>query len=49
MMKRKSHKANLARGLELLMLALQVVNALLDILSKVVNYEWTVRKLRLSI
>lgn len=48
-MKKNSRKTHLTRGLGLLAVVLTILNQLLDILSKVVNYDRPIWKHRISV
>ena len=48
-MKKRSRKTNLAQGLGVALICLQIIHELLDILSKVVNYDRPIWKHRISL
>jgi len=48
-MKKNSRKTHLARDLGVALICLQIIHELLDILSKVVNYDRSIWKYRISV
>lgn len=48
-MKKRSRKTNLAQELALLVVSLEIIKLVIEILSKVVNYDRTLRQCRLYI